>query len=163
MNERLKEKMVRQVCEEFHSAYLYLAIAGAMELRGLKGFARWLYLQAEEEVEHAMKFFKFLLDRGQPIVLQEIPAVDPSWASPLEAFRQAHQHEQYISSRIHHLVDLAREVGDKPTEQFLQWFVEEQVEEEALTGEIVARLELAGNDGGALLLLDQEMGKREED
>lgn len=162
MDARLRDAMNRQIREEFFSAYLYLAMAGEMEARGLKGFARWLEIQAREEVEHAMKFFRFLLERGERPVLQEIPAPEITWSTPLEAFQKAHEHERYISSRIHELVDLAREVGDKPAENFLQWFVEEQVEEEALTGEVVARLELAGNHGPALLMMDREMGARSE-
>lgn len=162
MDARLLEALNRQIREEFFSAYLYLAMAGDMDGRGLKGFARWLEVQAREEVEHAMKFFHFLLERGEKPVLEAIPAPEVSWSSPLEAFRKAHEHEKYISSRIHSLVDLAREVGDKPAENFLQWFVEEQVEEEALTGEVVARLELAGDHGPALLMMDREMGARED-
>ncbi len=160
MDARLQQAMNDQIREEFFSAYLYLAMATDMEGRGLSGFAAWLRVQAQEEVTHAMKFVDFLTDRGVPVTFQDIPAPQKNWDSPLAAFRKAHEHERFISGRIHDLVRLAREVGDLAAENFLQWFVEEQVEEEALTGEVVARLELAGDSGLALLMLDREMASR---
>jgi len=162
MDTRLQRAMNDQVREEFFSAYLYLAMATDMALRGLSGFAAWLRVQAQEELEHAMKFVDFLTDRGVAVVYQEIPAPRLDRVSPLEAFRKAHEHERYISERIHNLVRLAREVGDLAAENFLQWFVSEQVEEEALTAEVVARLDLAGDHGPALLMLDREMASRKD-
>ncbi len=160
MNPKLNEALQHQIREEFYSAYLYLSMAADMAARNLNGMAAWLEAQAQEELAHAMKIYRFLLDRGQPIMLQEIPAPPSHWERPLEAFRDAYHHEQHITKKIHELVDLAREVDDKPTQVFLQWFVEEQVEEEASTEEVVALLEMAGEDGAALLLVDQKLGQR---
>jgi len=160
MDPKLKDALNAQIREEFYSAYLYLSMAADMRARNLNGMAAWLEAQAQEEVAHAMKFYRFLLDRGEQVALQELPAPQQHWESPLAAFRDAYRHEQHITRKIHELYDLARSVDDKPTQVFLQWFIEEQVEEEASTEEVVALLETAGENGAALLLVDEKLGRR---
>jgi ferritin len=123
--------------------------------------ARWMELQAQEEMAHAMKFYRHILERGGAVTLETLAKPPGSWESPLAAFSAALAHEQHITARIHNLVALARDKKDYPAEMFLQWFVDEQVEEEASADAIVQKLKMAGDTPVALLILDQELGERE--
>lgn len=126
----------------------------------LKGFANWMRVQAQEELTHAMKFFDFINERSGRISLLEAKAPPKEWESPLAAFEDAYEHEQFVSSRINQLVDLSLEERDHASNNFLQWFVSEQVEEEASVDEVAQKLKLIGGDGGGLFMLDQELGQR---
>ncbi|MGF1470816.1 MAG: ferritin [Rubrobacteraceae bacterium] len=160
MKEAVRDTIGDQIKHEFYSAYLYLSMASSFEVANLPGFAHWMRRQAEEEQEHAMKFFDFLLDRGESVQLQAIDAPPYAYRSALDAVEQALEHEKEITARIHALYDLAVQEQDYPAQVLLNWFVTEQVEEEKSATEIVERLRMAGEEGAALLLLDSELGKR---
>lgn len=160
----LKKKMLdalnKQINEELFSAYLYLSMAAYFESISLNGFATWMKVQVQEEISHAMKIYDFIFERGGKAEMQAIKKPALEWKSPLNAFQEAYKHECHISGCIGKLVDLAIELGDHPSNNFLQWFVAEQVEEEASADDIVQKLKLIGNDGGGLFMMDQEMGTR---
>ena len=156
----VRDALNEQIKHEFYSSYLYLSMAGSFEVAELPGFARWMRKQSEEEREHAMKFFDFLLARGEHVQLQAIDQPPYAFRSPLDTFEQALEHEKEITSRIHQLYELSLQKNDYPAQVFLHWFVTEQVEEEKTANEVVERLRMAGEDGAALLLLDKELGER---
>lgn len=161
MNQELEEALNEQINEELGSYYIYLSMQAYFASESLDGFATWMELQAQEEVEHAMRIFRFLNDRGGRVKLQPIEEPKSDWGSPLEAFKDAYEHEQYISKKINELVDLAEEKDDKATLRMLDWFVEEQVEEEASTGAIVDKLEMVNGSPSGLLALDKAMEGRQ--
>lgn len=161
MNEAIEQALNDQINEELSSYYIYLSMQAYFESESLDGFATWMEFQAQEEVEHAMRIFRFLNGRGGRVRLQEIEEPKQSWNSPLEAFEDAYEHEQYISQTINDLVDLAEEKDDKATLNMLDWFVEEQVEEEDSTGEVVDKLKMVGDSGAGLLALARQLGERQ--
>ncbi len=152
-----------QIKAEFESAYLYLALAAEMESRNLKGFAHWLRRQWEEELIHGLKLYDFLLQRDAKVDLYALdkPKID-SAQSTLEIFTHVLQHEQYITARIHELYALSLGEKDYASQTLLQWFVDEQVEEEESAREIMENLRLVGEGGAALFLLDRELSQRPE-
>ena len=160
MNETIEQALNNQINEELNSYYIYLSMEAYFESESLDGFATWMELQAQEEVEHAMRIFRFVNQRGGRVKLQPIEEPKQSWDSPLEAFEDAYEHEQYITKTINDLVDLAEEKDDKATLNMLDWFVEEQVEEEDSTGEVVDKLKMVGDSGSGLLALDRSLGER---
>jgi ferritin len=160
MRGAVRDAIGEQIKHEFYSAYLYLSMAGSFEAASLPGFAHWMREQSEEEREHAMKFFDFLLDRGERVQLHAIDQPPYSFRSPLDTFEQALEHEKEITTRIHELYDLSVQEKDYSAQVLLNWFVAEQVEEEKSAAGIVERLRMAGEDSTALLLLDKEMGER---
>jgi ferritin len=135
-------------------------MAARLESMNLKGFAHWMKIQANEETKHAMKIYEHLSERGGKIILQQIDAPPSDWKSAEEMFSEAYQHEQKVTESINKIVELARTEKDNATEVFLQWFVNEQVEEEASTYEITQKLQLIGDNAPVLLMLDAELGKR---
>lgn len=159
-NQPVQDAINEQIKNEFYSAYIYLAMSAHFEAESLLGFASWMRGQAREEVTHAMKLFDYLNDRGGQVVLQEIKAPPTRFASPLEIFRQALAHEREVTAMIHRLYALAAQESDYPTQVALQWFVTEQVEEEKTAADIVAQLEMVGDNRTALLLMDREMAGR---
>lgn len=163
MDKKLKEALNEQLNNEFFAAYTYLAMRAYFEDENWPGFAHWMKLQSEEEVEHAMRFYHFILDRGEQVDLQAINQPTARYDSPLDAFKHALNHEQNVTKRIHEIYKTAQDVGDYPTRVFLHWFIEEQVEEEKITGDAVAMLERAGDNMGALMVLDRRFGEREEE
>ena len=156
----VRDAINEQIKAEFYSAYLYISMAGSFEAASLGGFAHWMRKQYEEETEHALKFFDFLLDRGEQVQLRAIDQPPYTFRSPLDTFEQALEHEKEITASIHELYDLAVRENDYPAQVLLHWFVEEQVEEEKAAAEVVDRLRIAGEDDAALLLLDKELGER---
>jgi len=161
LSEKMQAAMNRQINAELHSAYLYLAMAAYFEHENLPGFAHWMRLQANEELGHALKFFDFIVERRGRVLLEPVGAVPTEWASPLAVFENALAHEQKVTGLIHGLVNLAVEERDHASDSFLQWFVDEQVEEEASADAVVQQLKLAGDSGVALLILDRELGARQ--
>jgi len=161
LSEKMQAAMNRQINAELHSAYLYLAMAAYFEHENLPGFAHWMRLQANEELAHALKFFDFIVERRGRVLLEPVGAVPTEWASPLAVFENALAHEQKVTGLIHGLVNLAVEERDHASDSFLQWFVDEQVEEEASADAVVQQLKLAGDSGVALLILDRELGARQ--
>ncbi len=160
MKGAVRDAMGEQIKHELYSAYLYLSMAGSFEVANLTGFAHWMRQQSREELDHAMKFFDFLLDRGEHVELQTIEAPPYAFRSPLDTFEQALEHEKAVTASINDLYELSVRENDLPAQVFLNWFVTEQVEEEKSATEIVERLRMAGDDSAALLLLDSEMGQR---
>lgn len=160
LSPKMEEALNGQINAELYSAYLYLAMAAYFESLGLKGFAAWMNVQAQEEVSHAMKIYNFVVERGGRVELAAIDAPTSEWDSPLAAFEAALKHERHVTSLVHDLVAKAVAENDYATKNMLDWFVDEQVEEEASAGEIVGRLKLAGQEGPALLMLDGQLGQR---
>jgi len=160
MKEKVYEELNKQVNMEIYSAYLYLSMATYFDAENLKGFSHWMKMQYEEEMEHAMKIYDYLYDQGQRVILTQINAPQSKWESPLFAFEDAYSHEQLVTSLINRLVDLV--VGEKDHEAnvFLQWFVTEQVEEEATADGVVQKLKLIGSSAKELLSLDRELAQR---
>lgn len=149
-----------QTRKEFYSHYLYLSMAAHFESVNLRGFAHWMRIQAKEELEHAMKFFEYIIERQGKVVLEVIDAPTANWKTPKGIFEDAYNHERKVTESIHKLVELAESEKDHATAIFLQWFVKEQVEEEASANEILQKLQLIGNETSALFVLDGDLGKR---
>jgi len=158
----LVKELNKQINSEFYSAYLYLSMASYLESRGLKGFASWMRAQAKEELEHAMKLFDYVLERGGEVVLDSIQKPPSEWETVTEMVRHALRHEEAVTESINKLFQLAREKRDPATEVILQWFVSEQVEEEALFSDLLFKVEAAGEDPRSLIMLDQALAKRKE-
>ncbi len=160
LSEKMQEALNTQINKELYSSYLYLSMAAWCESVNLSGFAGWMTVQAREEVSHAEKFFGYLNERGGRVLLQPIAGPPTEWGSVREVFEQVLEHERLVTSLINGLVKLARSEDDYASEAFLQWFVSEQVEEEASASAAVEKLKLAGDRGGGLFMLDREMGTR---
>ena len=158
LSERMQEALNKQVNWELYSAYLYLSMSSYLESKGLAGAAHYMKAQAQEEMIHAMKIFDFINERGGRALLSSIEGPPTEWDSPLAVFEHAYEHEQHVTSLINGLMDLALEERDHATQIFLQWFVSEQVEEEASASAVVEQLKLAGDKG--LFLVDKELGQR---
>jgi len=150
-----------QINAELYSAYLYLSMSAYFEGSNLHGFAHWMSVQAKEEMAHAMKFYNYTFERGGSVKLTSIEAPPAKWKSPLEAFESAYKHELKVTGLIHKLVDLARSEKDVATENFLMWYVDEQVEEEAHSDAIVQKLKLIKDSPNGLIMLDKELSGRE--
>lgn len=161
-SQKLVETLNTQINEELKSAYIYLSMAAYFESINLKGFAHWMEIQTKEEYDHAMRIYKYLFDIAEKPVMKQIDTPPSEFASPLEAFTKAYEHEKYISSKIHDLVELAHSERDHATFNFLQWFVSEQVEEEASTLEIVEKLKMLPETSMGIFYLDRELAHREE-
>jgi len=160
LKKKIEKAFNKQINAETWSAYLYWSMATWFDAQGLKGFANWMRCQAQEEMVHAMKFYTFLHDRGGRVLLGAMEEPPGEWDSALAVFQAAYEHECYVTGRINDLVDLAGAEKDHAAAAFLQWFVTEQVEEEASASEIVQMLEMAGPKGRSLLMLDREVGAR---
>lgn len=161
MKKEIEQELNKQLNRELYSAYLYLSMAAYFESLSLKGFAHWLKIQAKEEVGHAMKFFEFINERNSRVALEAIDKPKIEWSSPVEAFKDVYEHEQKVTSYIHQLLELAISEKDYAAQNFLQWFVSEQVEEESQSLEILNKVEFTKNSVGGLLALDHQLGKRE--
>jgi len=162
LSKTLQNAMNDQIKNELYSAYLYLSMSAYFESLNLPGFAHWMRVQAQEEVEHAMKFFDFIHERGGTVTLQAIDQPPAKFKSPLDAFQAAYEHEQEVSKTINEIYALAAQEKDYASQAFLDWFVTEQVEEEKLTAQVVEMLKRAGTEGPALLMLDQQLAARED-
>lgn len=160
VSEAMEKALNAQFNAELYSGYLYLAMAAYFEDNDYSGFAAWMRVQADEELEHGMKFYDYLIRRGAKVNIEAIAKPDTEWESPLAAFEQALNHERYVTSLINDLVALAREEKDFATDNFLQWFVEEQVEEEENAMENVSKLTLAGESKELLFKINEDMGTR---
>lgn len=160
LKDSVQQALNDQVKQEFHAAHIYLSMCAWFEDQGLPGFANWMRMQYQEELGHGIKIFDFIIDRDGKAVIEGVEAPPTEWASPLAAFEAAHDHEKSVSRSIDELYNLADEENDHATKVMLQWFITEQVEEEASTKQAVDRLKLAGDDSSALLMLDQQFGDR---
>jgi len=160
IKEKIQEALNKQLNAELFSSYLYLSMAAYFESINLKGFANWMRVQTQEELVHAMKFYNFIIERGGKAVLSAIEGPPTQWKSPLAVFEHAYKHEQKVTGLINNLVDLSIAEQDHATNNFLQWFVAEQVEEEASADEVVQKIKLMGDATGGLFMLDQELAQR---
>jgi ferritin len=150
----------KQIAREMYSSNLYLSMSAYYSSKNLAGFAKWMNLQAQEEMTHAMKFFNYVIQRGGKPVISAIAAPQTDWESPLKAFEDAYHHETLVTGWIYELVAIAKAENDFATENLLQWFVTEQVEEEATSIEIVEKLKMVGNNPQGLFMMDNELGMR---
>lgn len=160
MNDRMALAINKQINEELYSAYLYHAIRAYFDNLGFDGFSSWMDAQTKEEVFHAEKFFSYMAERGGKVKLYAIKEPDCEWNSPLEAFSAALEHEKHITKCINDLVDIAVEEKDYATRNLLNWYIDEQVEEEDNVGKVVNKLRLIKEDGRGLLMLDRELAVR---
>lgn len=160
ISEKMAAAINKQINEELFSAYLYASMSNYFEHAGLRGFAQWMRVQTDEELAHARKFRDFLLNRGAKVALGEIKAPQAEWKSPLAAFEAAYKHECHISECINKLSSLSQKENDHASHAFLEWFVEEQVEEEANVDQVVQQLKLVEGAPGAMFILDREMATR---
>ena len=159
--ESLQQAINEQIVREMYSSNLYLAMAAYYASINLNGFANWMRVQAEEELTHALKFFDYVIDRGGKVTIGAIPAPKIEWSDPVQPFIDALEHERKVTGWIDELVDLAHKEKDYATISFLNWFVDEQVEEEKTTSEIVERLKLAGDSKASLFFLDSQLMNRQ--
>jgi ferritin len=159
----MQKAINEQINKELYSSYLYLSMAAYFENKNLPGFAKWLYVQEDEERGHGMKFFKYLLERGGTVNLAPIAGPETNWKTNLDVFKQVQEHEAAVTASINALYELALNEKDYPTQILLQWFITEQVEEEKNAGDIVHQLELIDAHGTAVLMLDKQLGKRGAD
>lgn len=160
LSKKLEDAINNQINAELWSAYLYLSMSTHFNNEGLPGFAKWFEIQFEEEQEHAKKFMNYMIAKGSKVVLQPIDKVDTTWDSVLSAFEDTLAHEKVVTALINDMVALAREEKDFATDNVLQWFVSEQVEEEESVQGIIDALRLIGNKGYAIYMLDKELGQR---
>ncbi len=160
MPEELEKMLNEQVKNELNAGYIYLSMAAWFESKNLPGSARWMKAQSKEELGHAMKIFDYLYDRGARATLLEIPAPKAGFESSLDAFKTALGHEQSVTAKIQELYELSVKTGDTASTVFLQWFVNEQVEEEKTVEDIIARLSLVKEDSAGMFMLDRLLGER---
>ncbi|HSA37662.1 MAG TPA: ferritin [Methanoregula sp.] len=161
ISKTLETALGRQVNRELYSAYLYLSMSSYFETVSLKGFAKWMRVQAKEERMHAMKIYDYVISRGGKVILQDIEAPKNKWASAGKVFEDSYAHEQKVTAMINGLVDLAIKEKDHATFEMLQWFVKEQVEEEEHASDILNQIKIVGDVPGHLFVLDHHLGKRE--
>ena len=159
-NQKIQDAFNQQLNAELFSSYLYLSMSAYFESQGLAGMASWMQLQAQEEHAHAMKFFDHINERGGKVVLKQIEAPKTEWSSALEVFEDTCEHESKVTGLINDLCDLAASEKDRASGIFLQWFVTEQVEEEATAQAIRDRLNLVKDNPVAVLMIDRELGER---
>ncbi len=161
MKDTVKNILNKQIQEEFYSFYLYIALAARLENMNLKGAANWMQVQAKEENDHALGFFRFLVDRNEEPKLLAISEPDLGSAKTIgEIFASGLAHEKHITALIGKIYEVAREEKDYALESFIKWYIDEQVEEEANATAVIEKIKLIGNDGSALYILDQELGAR---
>jgi ferritin len=160
ISEKLQKAINLHINREIYSAYLYASMGSYFDAASLDGFSNWMRIQVQEELSHAAKFRDFMNDRGGRVLLTAIEGPPTEWGSPLAVMKEVYAHEQEISRGINDLVDLATEERDHMAREFLQWFVAEQVEEEAAADKIVQDLEKIGDSGHGLLMIDRELSGR---
>ncbi|HDQ44352.1 MAG TPA: ferritin [bacterium] len=161
ISKKMADALNGQIHWEMYSAYVYLAMSANSDTLGLKGCANWFMAQYREEMEHAMKIYDYLLEQGAEIELMAIDQPQKSYPSALAMFETALEHEKDVTRRIHKLVDQAITEKDHATQIILQWFVTEQVEEEANVSEIIGKMKMVGDKGNGLFMIDRELANRE--
>lgn len=160
MSPKVQDAFNEQMKQEFYSSYLYLSMSAYLDAANLPGLSKWMQVQAREEAVHAMKIFDHLLDRGGKVQLHPIGRPPSDFASAREVFDQAHRHEKEVTTSINGLYGLALDERDFASRVFLDWFVQEQVEEEKTSGLLAEQLRMVGDDRAGLLMLDRELGQR---
>jgi len=160
INVKMEEAVNSQINKELYSSYLYLSMSAFLERQNLNGFANWMKIQSQEEYLHAMKFYAYLIQKGGKVTLLQIDKPKTEWRSILEAYEDTYVHELTVTESIDNLVNLALEVKDHATNSFLQWFVNEQVEEESNVTKILDELRMIGDNKTGLFMLDRELAQR---
>lgn len=160
LNEKMEKEFNEQINKELFSAYLYLDMKSRFSEMNLQGFINWMDVQVQEEKAHAMGMYDYVLERGGRVELLAIDKPEVEGKTPLEIFEQVLKHEEFVTSRINHLMDVADEVRDRAALSFLDWYLKEQVEEESNVGGVLATLRLIGEDKKALLMLDKDLAAR---
>jgi ferritin len=161
ISKKMEKALNDQINAELYSAYLYLSMSAYFEAGNLPGFAKWMRIQWQEEVMHALKIYDYVNERGGRVILKSIDGPPAKWKSPLDVFQATYKHEQVVTGRINGLVTQAVAEKDHATNAFLQWFVTEQVEEEKSADEIVQKLKRISDAPGGLYMLDKELGQRQ--
>ena len=160
IKKKIEKMLVDQVNFEIYSAYIYLGMAAYCDDKDYPGFANWLKIQWEEEIFHAMKMYNYIIERGGKIALNAIPAPPKTWKSVITVFEHALEHEQLVTTRINKMMTAAIKEDDHATRSFLNWFVDEQVEEEANVDGIIKRLKMVKDSGHGLFMFDKELAAR---
>jgi len=160
ISKRLVDAFNEQINKELYSEYFYLSMAAWFDSQNLPGFANFFKIQVQEEHFHAMKMYEYVNERGGRIILKAIDKPEVDFESALDIFKKAYEHEQLVTSLINNLMDVATEEKDHATKSFLNWFIDEQVEEEASMDAIVGKLKMLGGNGHGMLMIDNELGTR---
>ena len=160
LTRKVQKALNNQINAELYSAYLYLSMSNWFVLENFPGMANWMKVQASEEQGHAMRIYDYLQSRNSEVILEKVEGPPAKWSSPPAAFEAAYQHEQKITGMINDIVDLALAERDHATVSFLNWFVDEQVEEEASVLEVADKLKMVKGHAGSMFLLDQDLGRR---
>jgi ferritin len=161
LNPRVQDAINEQINAEIWSAYMYLSMSAYFASEGLNGFANWMRVQWQEELSHAMKFFDYVVERGGKPILKPIAGVPEKWNGTLNVMEETLKHEQHVTSLINNLMDIAIEEKDHASKSMLQWFVDEQVEEEANVQELIDSLKLFDGKGHGIFMLDKELKTRQ--
>ena len=160
----LKEKVLKainqQINYEYYSAFLYLSMSAWFQVKGLPGFANWMFVQYQEELTHGNKFFKYVHERGSQVILKPIAQVDTDFENIIDVFEKTLEHEQFVTDSINKIQDVAIAESDHATQSFLKWFIDEQVEEESNAKEILETLRLIDGQGNGIFMLDRELRQR---
>lgn len=160
LNPKMETELNKQINEELYSAYLYQSMSAYFASKNLRGFAHWMDTQSKEEIKHARKFYDYIIERLGKVVLDAIAKPPVEWDSALSVLEATYKHEQHVTARINLLSDISMELKDKATQNWLNWFIGEQVEEEASADEFVQMLKMVGNNNQGLFMVDHEMAKR---
>lgn len=160
LTRKMEDALNAQINAEFWSAYLYLSMSAYFTGEDLPGFAHWMNIQYQEETAHAMKLFNYIIERDGKVELKPIDAVPAKWSSPLNAFEDALKHEQKVTQMINNLTDIAINEKDHATRSMLQWFIDEQVEEEASAKQLIGSLKLIKDNGFGLYSIDKDLSTR---
>lgn len=160
LTEKIEKMLNEHLNHELYSSYLYLSMAAYCESVDLKGFANWMRIQVQEELAHVTKFYDYIHERDGKVLLAAIDGPPTSWDSPVAAFIETLKHEQGVTSRVSNIVKAALEENDFATHTFLQWFITEQVEEEATARDVLQKVKMVGDSGDGLFLVDRELGQR---
>ena len=160
ISKSLQDAINEQINFELFSAYLYLSMSAHFEAQNLSGFANWMRVQYQEETGHAMKFYKYIYERSGAVILKTIAQPQTKFKTPALVFKQVLEHEQKVTSLINKLYELAVKEKDYATQSFLQWFINEQVEEEKNATDIINMLEMIGDSPVSLIMVDRQLGSR---
>jgi len=160
LSKKMQEALNEQINAELYSAYLYLSMSAYFKSINLPGSANWMRVQTQEEMVHAMKIYDYVIERGGRVALEAVSKPVVEWKSPLAAFQAAYKHEQHVTGLINDLVNLAVKEKDHAVNAFLQWFVNEQVEEEASADEVVQKLKQVEKVPAGVFMIDRELGQR---
>ena len=163
ISKKIEVAINQQINRELYSGYLYLSMSAYFESINLQGFAHWMRVQTQEEEGHAMRLYKYLAERRGRVILNAIEAPEIEWKSPLDVFEHTYKHEQEVTKMIDSLVKLAEQEDDNATRVMLNWFVNEQVEEEAQAEIILKKLEMISGFKAGLMIMDKELAQRKKD